>query len=93
MEESNTNNSWVPIVFIFLMFCIFIYFTLIKDYIQNRKVKIVKIEALKGNKYALEMLRYRTFFKDEDEETIRAALNGNANALRMMGYDLKEEKK
>lgn len=94
LETHSTSSNWPPVIFIVffaIMFGIFIYFTIIKDYIKNKKVKIVKVEALKGNKYALEMMRYTTFFKYEDEDVIRQALNGNINALKMMGYHITED--
>ncbi len=93
LETHSTSSNWPPVIFIVffaIMFGIFIYFTIIKDYIKNKKVKIVKVEALKGNKYALEMIRYPSFFRDEDDEVIREALNGNMNALKMMGYYLRD---
>lgn len=91
-----TLVSMIPLIIlitIVLIMCSFaINATIINEYKIKNKIKLVKKEALNGNKYAVEMMRYKSFFRDEDMDVIKEALNGNKNALYIMGYTLIEEK-
>lgn len=55
---------------------------------RKNKINLVRTEALKGNKYALIMVRCPYNFKDEDPDLIQEGLRGNKNALIIMGYEL-----
>lgn len=55
---------------------------------RKNKINLVRREALSGNKFALIMVRCPHNFKDEKIELIQEGLNGNKNALIIMGYEL-----
>ena len=70
-----------------------LYFTVWKDFKEARFKRKITNEALKGNEYALRILKNRIWIDFKDREIILEALKGNTAALKILNIEEKQNER
>ena len=84
---------FMPSLISLIFFAAMFYVTGWTNIQQKRLENYVSKEALKGNQYALRLIKSDKFFKYEKKKVVLEALKGNENALKMLNIYVEHQNK